>query len=366
MKKRLAILVLAGVMTSTMLTGCGEMKDSDVVATVDGDEITAGLANFYARMVQAQYETYYAGYLGEDMWSSEAAEGQNYEEYVKDSVLEGLEDMYLLEDHMDEYEVTITEDDEKTIQNAAAEFDEANGLDEKNKVSGSTENVERYLTLATIQKRVGDAIRATADTEVSDEEAAQKAMQYVLFSFTSTDEEGNSTTMTDEEKETLKAQAQEFADGAATAEDFSAYATEKGYEATDATFDAEETSTIPAELAQEADKLDEGGVTGVVETDNGFYVAKVTSLFDEEATQTEKENIIAERQQEKYDEVIKGWRDEADISVHENVWKKVDFNELSVTLRQDESDPYENDVKTDDQVEDDSETEDASAEETAE
>ena len=55
MKKRLAMLVLAGAMVTSSLTGCG-LKDSATVATVAGDEIPAGLANFYARMTQAQYE----------------------------------------------------------------------------------------------------------------------------------------------------------------------------------------------------------------------------------------------------------------------------------------------------------------------
>lgn len=51
MKKRLAMLVLAGAMVTSSLTGCG-LKDSATVATVAGDEIPAGLANFYARMTQ--------------------------------------------------------------------------------------------------------------------------------------------------------------------------------------------------------------------------------------------------------------------------------------------------------------------------
>ena len=66
-------------------------------------------------------------------------------------------------------------------------------------------------------------------------------MQYVTFSFTTTDEEGNSSEMTDEEKAELKTQAEEFAAGAAGASDFSAYASQQGYEAVEGTFDSEST-----------------------------------------------------------------------------------------------------------------------------
>ena len=90
MKKRLAMLVLAGAMVTSSLTGCG-LKDSATVATVAGDEIPAGLANFYARMTQAQYESMYSSYLGDNMWTTEASEGKTYEKLVKDEVLKDLE-----------------------------------------------------------------------------------------------------------------------------------------------------------------------------------------------------------------------------------------------------------------------------------
>ena len=350
MKKKFVILALAGMMAVTSLTGCSGIKESDVVATVSGDDITADVANFFARYTQAQYETYFAGYLGDDMWASEAVEGKTYEENVKDSVMEGLENMYLMEDHMEDYKVTLTEEEKKAIKAAAADFDEANALDQKEKVSGSTETVERILTLLTIQQKMQTAIGDTADQEVSDDEAKQKKMQYVSYPFTTTDDEGNSVDLTEEEKTALLATAEEFAEGAKKAEDFSAYATEQGAEAADAAFDAEST-TLPAELVEAADALKEGETTAVVESSTGYYVAKVTSLFDKEATEAKKESIISERKQEKIQEVLDGWKKEADIKVDEKVWKKIDFNDLTVTMKQDESEPYEEEPQTDDQAE---------------
>ena len=93
MKKRALVFALAGMMVVSSLTGCGSSFDGDAVAiTVGEDEVTADVANFYARYTQAQYETYYGSYLGDDMWNTEASEGQTYEEFVKASVQEALED----------------------------------------------------------------------------------------------------------------------------------------------------------------------------------------------------------------------------------------------------------------------------------
>lgn len=351
MKKRAVVLLLAGLLAAGSLTGCGSLEDSDVVATVNDTDITAGVANFYARYTQAQYETYYAGYMGDDMWSGEGEEGETYQDTVKDSILESLENMYLMEEHMDEYEVSLSDEEKNSIKEAASQFDESNGLAEKEKVSGTTDTVERILELLTIQKKVQDAIEAGADTEVSDEEAAQKSMQYVVFPFSTTDEEGNSVDLTDEEKEALRTTAESFAAGAAGAADFAAYATEQGQTSQDATFDGE-TSTLPAQLVEAADALDEGGTTGLVEGDNGYYVARVTSLLDREATDAKKQEIVSQRQQELLNDTVDGWREDADIEVHERVWDKIDFTTLTVTMKQDEADPYTDEVQTDDQAED--------------
>ncbi len=350
MKKRILMLVLAGMLSVASLAGCSSFKEDEVVATVGDQKITADIANFYARYVQAQYETYYSAFLGENMWSSEASEGKTYEESVKDSVLEGLENMLLMESHMKEYEVSLSDEEKKIVEDAAKKFDNVNALEDKEKVSGSSDTVKRVMTLMAIQQKMQNKIEEDADTEVSDEEAAQKSMQFVLFSYKSEDEDGKSQDMTDEEKKKVDKKAKEFAKEAKDAEDFEAYVKDQGLEVQTATFDSESTNP-DEEVVKAADKLKEGEVTDVIKTDGGCYVAKVTSLLDREATDTKKDSIISERKQKLYDEVCEKWRKKVDISVDEEVWKKIDFNDLKVTMREEVKDPYANDVKTDDVAE---------------
>ena len=360
MKRKAGIYALAGLLAASALTGCSSSIDeNDVAVTVGDTEITGAEANFYARYTQAQYETYYAGYMGDDMWNSEAEEGQSYEEFVKDSILDQLEDMVLLEQHMDEYDISLSDAEKQAIQEAADQFDETNGLDAKEKVSGDVDTVERIMTLMSIQEKMMDAIQAGVDTEVSDEEAAQKSMQYVFFSSQTTDSaEGTDVSEEDAETEdmqeivaeTAKAQAESFAEAVKDQADFAAYASEQGLEAQTATFDADSVSPA-AEVVEAADKLQEGETTGMIETDGGYYVARVTSLFDQAATDAEKQNIVAERKTELYNDTCDGWKEETDIKVNNRVWDKIDFQTLSVTYVQDETEDYANEVQTDDVAE---------------
>lgn len=340
--KKLIIMTAAGVLAVSSLAGCSRSMDNDaVVAEVGKDKITLGVANFYARMQQGQYETYYAGMMGmtgEDMWTQEVEEGKTYEDSTKESTLEALENMYLLKQHASDYKVELTDDDKKAIEKAAESFVEDNTLEDKEAVSGYEKNVKKFLELATIQSKMDKPMKEGVDEEVSDEEAAQKSMQYVLFSYNKTDEDGKSEEMTNEEKAATKQTAQEFSEflKASETKDIEAAAKDAGQEVKTVTFDSD--STAPnADLIKAADAIEnEGDVTDIVETDSGIYVAKVTSFLDREATDAKKESIVTERRQEQYDSILKEWREDTDIKENEKVWKKVDFQKQGVTIIQSE------------------------------
>lgn len=329
--KKAATLLMAATLATTALAGCG-VKDDAIVAQVGDVKITAGVAGFYARYQAAGVETYYGSYYGDNMWSQEYSEGKTFEEEIKDSTMESLQEFYLLDAHKDDYKIALTDDESKAIDKAAAQFVKENKQKVLNKVFGSEENVRELLRLQTIQTKMHDAMVADVDRNVSDDEAAQKKMQYVFFSFTSTDSSGNSTTLTDAEKATLKTDAEKFAKEAKSAKDFEALAKEYNQEAQEAAFDSKST-TPNADLIAAAEKLKKGKTTDLIETENGYYVAKLTSTFDREATDTKKESIISEREEEKYTSLVDEWKKAVDIKVFDKVWDKISFEDVKVTMK---------------------------------
>ena len=272
--KRAAVLTVAGLLAAGTLAGCsGSINTDAVVATVGDEDITLGVANFYARMTQGQYETYYAGMMGmtgEDMWAQEVEEGKTYEQAVKESIMTELENLYIIAQHAADYEVSLTEDEQGAIREAATQFDERNSDETKEAVSGYRKDIEKYLELFTIQNKMESKMKEGVDEEVSDEEAAQKAMKYVYFSFSSTADSGNPVDLTDEEKEAIRDDAQTLADRVKDGEDMTEVAEEMGLNVNDLTFDVE--STGPKEdLVAEVDGFTEEGETTVtIERDLGY------------------------------------------------------------------------------------------------
>jgi len=334
MKKKMLVLALAGIMAISSLTGCKSVKTVDseeVLMTVNGEEVAAGVANFYARYTQAQYETYYGAYMGENMWATEVEEGVTYEQEIKATVLEMVQIMVLSEQHMDEYGVKLTDADKELIAKAAQEFADANEQKAKDMVSGDAATVERVMTLQAITQKVQDAISETVDTKVTDKEAAQKKMEYVHVPYVSYDEESNQITMTDDEKAAQKESFEAIKAAVAAGDEFDKAAEANGAVVTELTFDAESTD-LDEDVIKAADKLKEGEYSDVIETESGLFFVKLVSLLDRDATDAKKDEIVVQRQSDKYVEICDKWVAESDIEVKEDVWEKVDFDELSVKM----------------------------------
>ncbi len=167
---------------------------------------------------------------------------------------------------------------------------EDNTLEDKEVVSGYKKYVKEYLELATIQQKMDAPMKEGVDENVSDEDAAQKKIEYVQFSYTKKDDSGQSVQMTDDEKKAEKEKAQTFLDtvSADPDKDMNAAAASAEKEVQTATFDSE-SSTLNADLLKAADALENvGDVTSLIETDDGIYVAKLTSKLDREATDQKK------------------------------------------------------------------------------
>ena len=161
--KKAAVLTAAGMLAAVSVTGCSGSIDTDaVVATVGDEEITLGVANFYARMMQGQYETYYASMMGttaEEMWAQDAGDDMTYEESMKDSIMENLENLYIISQHAADYEVTLSEDEQKAIEDAAAQLSEDNTDEAKEIVSVYQKHIEKFLELSAIQNKMYTKMR---------------------------------------------------------------------------------------------------------------------------------------------------------------------------------------------------------------
>ena len=317
-------LVMAAAMT---LTGCGSVSSDTTLATLGDQTITYGVANFYVQYMESIYDTYYLSYYGDDMWSSDlTGSGSTMEETTRESLLDSIASMYRLDAHAEEYGITLTDEQQTQIKEAAAEFMSSNS-DKALKQMGATEEiVEETIRLMLMNTLVTDAIYNAADVNVTDEEAACRTITYATISLAgTTDASGDTTELTDEEKESLRTQAADIVKEA-KASDFETAVSNNNLESDTYSYNKTDTG-MDQEVFDYADTLSEGEI-GTVETDDSIYIIRLDSEYDKEASETKKESLITQAQQDYYDEIYSGWQDETEFTVDETVWAKVSFKHL--------------------------------------
>lgn len=341
MTKKTAVVAMAGIMAAGMLTGCGEKKldGSKTVATVDGTKIPLGVVSLSVREGQMQAEAMYRSYMGGsdfDIWDTEAEKGKTYGEQAVEQSLKDVELMYIMKAKAADYDVELTDEDEKAIAEAAASFMEANSEETIADLAVTEDQVKTYLELQTYKQKIHDPIIADVDKNVSDEEAQQSSFEYVSVS---------TADLSDDEIKEKKEDAQKILDGlkADPDGDFSeiAKSVDDSYSSLSGTFDANETSededtddedadedsssysgTYPEEVIDVLRTLDDGEVASdIIETDTAYYVVKLDKKDDEEATETKKESIISTREQTLYTDTTEKWLDDADIKEKKKVLK---------------------------------------------
>lgn len=341
MTKKTAVVAMAGIMAVGMLTGCGEKKldGSKTVATVDGTKIPLGVVSLSVREGQMQTEAMYRSYMGGsdfDIWDTEAEKGKTYGEQAVEESLKDVELMYIMKAKAADYDIELTDEDEKAIAEAAASFMEANSEETIADLAVTEDQVKTYLELQTYKQKIHDPIIADVDKNVSDEEAQQSSFEYVSVS---------TADLSDDEIKEKKEDAQKILDGlkADPDGDFSeiAKSVDDSYSSLSGTFDANETSededtddedaeedsssysgTYPEEVIDVLRTLDDGEVASdIIETDTAYYVVKLDKKDDEEATETKKESIISTREQTLYTDTTEKWLDDADIKEEKKVLK---------------------------------------------
>ena len=293
--KRILAAGMCASMAMGLLTGCSSSTD-DVVAKMGDTELTLGEANFMLRYSQARTQSYLGAMFGEgaNVFQQDlTGSGQAYGETVKESVLTDLKNMTILEQHMSDYNVELTDEEKAAIEEAAKQFIADNSKDVLKEMSATEETVSRVLTLYTIQSKMETAIEADVDTEVSDEEAAQKTIQYAYFSIPETESETEDVTEASSEDESETAAESVSEDEAETA---------TKAESTDETEVASETETgaeTETEAASETETAAETETEAASETETTSETEAVSEEDSEEATEDATEAETEESAEKK-------------------------------------------------------------------
>lgn len=381
--KKFAAAGLTAAMGVSMLAGCGN-KDAKIdgtktAVTINDEAVSLGAVSFQARFQQAYMYQMYSQYFGTtqifDQVMDESTE-KTYGDQIKESVLENIEELVLIKQHAEEYDVALDDDKKAEIEKIAQAYIDENDEKVRAQIGASKEDVVYLLELQTIQDMMREPMAKDVDTEVSDDEAQQTTVTYLSLAKKTeedlaadesaadesvSDESVSDESLSDESvSEEAKAEKLEAAnkevkenaekiladlkasDNAAEA-DMTAIAAKYDDTLTAAssqftTNDPTDT-TLDAGVVEAAAELKDGEVCDkVIESDTHYYVFRVDKTFAKDETEAKKEQIVKDRKTEAYNNLIDKWKKEADIKVDDKVMATLLITDSAAfTLGQDES-----------------------------
>ena len=335
--KKAAVTVLVCVTAAGMMTGCGNKKldGTKTAVTVNKQEIPLGVVSLAARMQQAQAEAMYKMYLGggDDMsiWSTKMGDDsdETYGENAVTTTVESIEKMCLEKEHASEYDVEITDDEQKALEEAAKNFIAANSEETIAELAVDEDMVKTFLELETYDVKMKEAIEATADIKLDEKEYQQMA-----FSYASVRVSGDN--LTDDDIKTNKENIQKFFDKVKEdpTADFSTLGDEISTDMTATsgtcpTYEEGDDSAAngdayPDDVRNALRKLEEGELNSeIIKTDSIWYVVRLDSKDDENATDSKKESLTSSKKDDFYNDTTDGWVKKADIKEESKLIKKI-------------------------------------------
>ena len=316
-----AMAVLFGI----ALTGCSKFENTEIVLTtgLSEDELfkvghslcTLPEAFVYIDAYAEQYESIY----GVEMWEHDFG-GVTLEEYVKNNIVSQLAIIKAMTLLAEQYEVVLDIVDEEQVEKAAEEYVDSLSEEELKLIKITKEDAVRMYTDHLLANRVYREITSDVNEEVSDDAARIITVQQIFIPVVK-ETEGGSVPYSEEEKQAAYGKALEAKQQLDEGKEFLTVASVYNQsEQLTYSFGRGEMDPVYEEIAF---SLDKDQISGIGESDLGYFILKCTENLNREATDQNKEKIVAKRRDEKfqlvYDELIANTPSE----FHTKLWEGI-------------------------------------------
>lgn len=327
--KKIFVLGFLLIFYTISLSGCASIPENTKIVLTTGlsdDEVfkintsVCSKEEFmvYLTNLQNKYETIY----GADIWSKEDTE-DSLEEKIKDSVLTELEQIKTMNLMAQQYNITLSSEEEEMIQTAASQYMASLSDDEINVLGVSQSSIAQMYREYAIANDVYDTIIGGVNPEISDDEARIITVEQIGIKTYTTDSDGNRTDFTEEEKQKAYQEISEALQKAEAGEDFDSLISEYS--------DVSE-STLSFGHGEEDEAYEEAAfnlatdeISDIVETDDGYYIIKCISTFNKDETDANKIKILETRKNEAFSTEYDSFNENVTKEVNQKLFDNISF-----------------------------------------
>lgn len=320
---RRKIILFAALCAAAAFTGCGVRLTTgfgqDTLAKVANDKIGMDYAMLLLSEMSYSYERLFDSGVWEEPIGSVTAQ-----EYVKQLVKDTLVHLKYLKLMAEEENVAVSEAERGMLDEAAKEY-WATLPQGARTAEFDIETVREFYGELLLAEKVFYEATAEVDTEVSADEARIVDVQYIFVSTMTLSEEGEAVRLPASEYNSKKAFAEsllsltEESDFAALAREYSddsEYSMQFGSGERDAEFE------------KAAFSLEMGSISGLVETEYGYYIIKCINDNIENNYEKRCEEIVLSRRTEAFSELYAGFVKNLETEFNEKEYEKLEMKNV--------------------------------------
>ena len=308
--------------TTEPLTGPVDRTEymDETVVKIDGTEVGYREAMLYLQAAKREYESAYSGEIWQYILNED---GMTLGEWVKNQTLEQMIYVKIVCAQAKRLGIELDSEEKNRVAERTEEYMGRAEYGTLALYGIARKDVERVYADTALAQKIYDSVTLNVDTDISNEEAAQKHLQSLMLKNYHEDELGNRSSLTVQELiATLDRFDSLFLEAQETDDFYSlAYANTEDKLYLDMMVGKD---GLPEEFSAAYGLA--AGESMQIRTADGYYIFYCVSEYDEDATIAKKEELIALRQEEEFRKLYEEWRGEANIEMNEVIWKAIGFD----------------------------------------
>ena len=262
----------------------------------------------------------YEATFGEQIWTTSAG-NTTIEDAFKETVLAKVTRIKVLNLMAKEEKISLSGDEKKSLKKAAKAYMKTLSKNEKAELGADEDLVYQMYSEYALAEKVYNSIVDEVNFEISDDDARSITVEQIFIKTYHEDTHGRLTDYSDAAKAEAKERALAIREKAVTESDF---------ESLCALYNEEDESThtyrrgeMPETYENVAFALEEGEISYVITTDDGYYIVKCISTYERKATNENKEAIINEAKRKAFEEKYNEFLPNVIANINEKEWENI-------------------------------------------
>lgn len=275
----------------------------------------------YLTNTQDQYESVF----GKEIWKTDL-DGVTLEENIKETVLAQLAQIKTMNLLAEKYGVTLDENEIKKVQEAAKEYFLSLNETEREVLQVDEEMINKIYAEFALANKVYEYIIKDINPEISDDEARNITVQYVLIKTYIRDGTGKKIEYSENARQDVLRQIEDILELARQENtDFEELVLQYS-EGEKKSISFGKGEMDPA-FEEAAFNLETGEISEIVETQQGYSIIKCINTFNREETDANKVKIVEKRREEVFGQEYDAFITSLTRTLNEPLWEEVTFVE---------------------------------------